>query len=195
MKNFSVDFRLRLLPALEAVFAAAFRLLPNLVKPGNLAPVGGFAIYGGARLPLWQAILLPLTAMAISDLALRQMFGWPMFDKFAYVGFVIYALLGRLMLKHSKSWSRIIGVTFLGSLQFYLITNFGVWFSELGSVNAMYSPTLAGLGRCYIQGLPFFAHSLEGDMLFSLGFFALHQWAAKLAPSTARILVPQENQA
>lgn len=192
MKKFHDILRIRLLPIIELVFSAAYRVLPNAIKPPNLAPVGGFAIYSGARLPFWQALLFPFITMAISDLALQQMLGYPMFNRFVYASFVIYSLLGRWLLRNSKSWPRIVGVTALGSLQFYLITNFGVWFSELGQANAMYAPTLAGLATCYVKGLPFLAYTMESDLLFCLSFFALHEWAAQLSPSTARVLVPQE---
>jgi hypothetical protein len=184
--------QLRLLPVLQTIGAAAFRIIPFVLRPPNMAPVGGFSLYGGARLPLWQALLLPMLAMGISDVVLRQIHGLPMFDPFVYASFLIYAVLGRLMLKDSKSWSRIIGVTVLGSVQFFLITNLGHWYMSFGQTWQEFPATFTGLMLNYVKALPYFAASLEGDLIFSLGFFALHQWVESRSPATIRLLLPQE---
>ena len=48
-----------------------------------------------------------------------------------------------------------------GAVIFFLITNFGVWFS------GMYQPNLQGLVESYFMGLPFFGYSLISTFIFS----------------------------
>ena len=55
---------------------------------------------------------------------------------------------------------RIIGAL-SGTIVFYLVTNFGVWFG------GMYSQNFEGLIESYIMGLPFFGYSLISTFLFS----------------------------
>src|SRR5712664_795556 len=48
--------------------------------------------------------------------------------------------------------------TFLGAIQFFIVTNFAVW--ALGN---FYPRTVAGLAACYVAGVPFFWNTLAGD--------------------------------
>ncbi|MGH9675694.1 MAG: DUF6580 family putative transport protein, partial [Candidatus Acidiferrum sp.] len=61
--------------------------------------------------------------------------------------------------------------TLLGAIQFFLITNFGVW-AFLDS----FPKTSAGLAACYVSGLPLFWNTLAGDAIYVtllFGGFAL----------------------
>ena len=162
----------QLLAPLEIILAALYRLIPYAYRPPNLAPVGAMGIYGGARLPLWQALTMPLLIMLLSDFALWRLYGWRPFDAFVYGSFVIYVLLGRLV-RHSRSPARIALVTFFGSVQFYVITNFGFWY------NSDTHHTLAGLLGAYLAGLPFFPFTLGGDLIFTGLLVYVHDWVAK----------------
>ena len=173
----------RLLAPLEIVLAALYRLIPNGFRPPNLAPVGAMGIYGGARLPLWQALTMPLLIMVLSDFALWKLYGWRPFDAFVYGSFVVYVLLGRLV-RHSRSPARIAFVTFIGSVQFYLITNFGFWYD-----NDTHH-TLTGLLSAYAAGLPFFPFTLGGDLAFTGLLVYVHDWVAKHLTEEADI--PEE---
>jgi hypothetical protein len=51
-------------------------------------------------------------------------------------------------------------------LQFFLITNFGVW-AFLGS----YPRTGGGLAACYVAGIPFFWNTLAGDAIYATLLF------------------------
>src|SRR5262249_42945136 len=119
----------QLLAPLEIALVVLYRLVPSgYFRPPNFSPVGGMGIYGGARLPLWQALTMPLLIMMVSDYLLWKFAHLAPFDVFVYVSFVIYVLLGRLV-RHSRSPARIGLVTIVGSVQFYLITNFGYWYN------------------------------------------------------------------
>ena len=71
-------------------------------------------------------------------------------------------------LKENSSALRVGGAALAASVSFFLLSNFAVWV-----VWEMYPKTLAGLAACYVAALPFFRHSLAGDLFFSAAFFGL----------------------
>jgi hypothetical protein len=150
------------------VGAALLRLAPH---PPNFAPVGGLALFGGARFRGWQAYVIPLLAMLVTDPILSHMVGFPAYSwgtLIIYACFLINVLLGRAFLQHSTSPARIGLVTLAGSTQFFLITNFFSW--------SMYPHTTAGLIECYVAALPFFGRTVLGDLFYSgvlFGAYAL----------------------
>ena len=64
----------------------------------------------------------------------------------------------------------IAGVTFLASVQFFIITNLGVWM-----MMPLYPHTTAGLLQCYLAAIPFFQYTLIGDLVFTPVLFLLHK--------------------
>jgi hypothetical protein len=167
-----------------SVAACLFRLIPYGYRPPNCHPVGALSLYAGGRLPWWVALPLPLAVMALSDYLLYALFGYPWFNRWAYASFVVYALLGRLLTHTNSPW-RIGAVTLLGSVQFFLLTNFGVWLNSAGHASGLYPPTTAGLLDCYLMALPFFGYTLMGDLGFSALLFGAHAWLAGPAPALA----------
>ncbi len=143
---------------------------PAAIKPPNFTMVGGMSLFAGARYPLWQALAIPLAVMAISDMWLKLLFNYHPFNWFVYGSFAVYVLLGRL-LRRTQSPLKIGTVSLLASLQFFLITNFGVWYSGIGRPDAMFEPNLAGLLACYAMALPFMAFSIAGDLGFAAILF------------------------
>ncbi len=69
----------------------------------------------------------------------------------------------------------------LGSGQFFLITNFGMWLSGI----SFYPLTASGLMACYVGGIPYLGRTLLSDLAYSGLLFGLHAWIARVA-------VPQE---
>ena len=159
-----------------AVMAGLLRLLPHWP---NFTPVGGLGLFAGARLRLWQAFAVSLAVMAVSDLFLWQLFGMRPFDPWVYASFAVNVLLGRLLLKKGGLW-RVPLVSLIASVQFFVVTNFGVW---SGGGGTLYPKTLAGLSACYIaalpfvgngEGTPFFIGTVAGDLAYSVLFFGLY---------------------
>ncbi|HEX4810781.1 MAG TPA: DUF6580 family putative transport protein [Bryobacteraceae bacterium] len=145
------------------VLAALARLAPH---PPNFAPIGAAALFGGARLRGWQAYVVPLLAMLVTDPILNWMYGVHTFSVMTvviYLCFLVNVVLGRSFLRETNSVQRIAGVAMVGSLQFFLITNFFVW---LGA-REFYPLTASGLAACYVAGLPFFARTVLGDLFYS----------------------------
>ena len=106
--------------------SVAAGLLRLGVLPANLTPVGALGLFGGARLRSWHAFALPLAVMTVSDLLLWLIRGYQPFDPFVYASFLLYVVIARLLCQKRALW-RVGAASLLGSVQFYLITNFGAW--------------------------------------------------------------------
>lgn len=163
------------------VLGAVARLLPH---PPNFAPVGATSLFSGARLPRWQAYLVPLVLMAATDPILSAFYGvrpYTRYSLFIYASFLIAVWLGR-RLRNTESIARIGAVTVLNSIQFYLITNFGSWLWFPG-----YPHTAAGLASCYIAAIPFFGWTLASDILYTGVLFGLYAWLSRTVASGERL--------
>src|SRR4051812_38108206 len=144
------------------VSAIVMRLVPHIP---NFAPMTAAALFGAAYLPKRYVLLTPLIALAVSDYLLLYIspFSDPIFNfshlqpisalfnsttAWVWGSFMISALIG-LALRNRPGAIKIGGMTLLASLQFYLITNFGVWAA------GAYARDVSGLWASYIAGLPF----------------------------------------
>jgi hypothetical protein len=144
--------------------AAALRIAPH---PWNFTPIGAMALFSGALIKDRRlAFLFPLMALFAGDI----FGGLYKFMPIVYASFLLSILIGRF-LENRRTGAWIGGATFLGALQFFLVTNFGVW-AFLGS----FPHTSAGLLACYVNGLPLFWNTLAGDAIYAallFGGFAL----------------------
>jgi hypothetical protein len=141
------------------LFAAIMRIVPH---PWNLAPVGGMALFSGAVVRnRVTAFVFPLVAMLAGDLFV----GFHILMPVVYASFLISTAIG-FWVRERRNAGRLGGVVLLGAIQFFLITNFGVWVF----LNS-YPKTFAGLMACYAAGVPFFWNTLAGDICYSLLLF------------------------
>ena len=156
------------------LLAAAARIVPH---PWNVTPLGAMALFGGAHFAdrRW-AMAVPFAALFLGDLVV----GFHALMPFVYVSFAVYLGLG-FALRRRCSAGRIAGAVGAGAVQFYLITNFGVWWL-LGT----YPKTMAGLMACYAAGLPYLGRTLLGDAFFSAVLFGSLALAASYWPVLRR---------
>ncbi|HEY6065100.1 MAG TPA: DUF6580 family putative transport protein, partial [Thermoanaerobaculia bacterium] len=170
------------------------RLVPH---PPNFVAMGALALYSGARLPRRWSFVVPLAAMALSDVFLD--FGTGR-SAFSLVRIVIYAtftavtLIGRLAREKGtdpisreeaiggifrkkgtdpffrKTWSvPVLGALSVGASGLFFVTsNFAEWV-----VNPIYPKTPAGLALCYTAAIPFFWNTLAADLAGTALFFGL----------------------
>ena len=165
------------------VLGAVARLAPH---PPNFAPVGSTGLFAGARLPVWQAYLVPLVLMAITDPIISAIYHVPAFSQmqlFVYASFLVSVWLGR-KLWGSSSISRIALFSVVNSIQFFLVTNFGTW---IGS--PMYPRTAAGLASCYTAAIPFFGWTVAGDLFYAGVLFGLHAWLTRTLAAREHVAV------
>ena len=180
------------------VLAGALRLAPH---SWNFTPVGAIALFSGAMVRDRRlAFLFPLLVMFATDAVI----GFNRLSFLVYASFLFSVLIGRSvagarfslpaqagasarakresepdadLLPQKYAVLRIGGATLLGAVQFFLITNFGVWVF----LNS-YPRTAAGLVACYIAGVPFFWNTLAGDAIYATLFFGAFFLAERLAP-------------
>jgi hypothetical protein len=118
----------------------------------------------------YQAIIFPLITIWASDLCINYSYTGtitPFYDGFywQYGCYILIALLG-VAISQQINYTKVMGVTLLSSLLFFVISNFGVWFCY-----NMYTHDFAGLISCYIAGVPFLKNAVMGDLIFSTALF------------------------
>ncbi|MBI5217083.1 MAG: hypothetical protein HY960_15110 [Ignavibacteriae bacterium] len=162
----------RYLFTFSLILLAAFsRLVPH---PVNFAPIAALALFGGVYLDKKHTFLVPLVALFLSDYFLGFYSGmiW-VYGSFAAIGVI------GLWVRNHRGIATTIGATLLGSLLFFIVTNFGVWISSHG----MYPRTFAGLIECYVAAIPFFRNSVLGDFAYVTAMFGVYELAKKFFPS------------
>ena len=156
------SLRADLLLALALIgLCVAMRLLPQV---SNFSPVAAAALFAGAVLGRrWLALLVPIAAMLIGDLALGFYDGRVM--AVVYAALALPALIG-MMARNGRPWFIAIGGALTASLIFYLTTNLAVW-----AFGGQYKFDMAGLIQCYIAALPFLKYTVAGDLFWSVALF------------------------
>jgi hypothetical protein len=144
----------KLIVPLIIILAAVMRLLPH---PPNFTPIIAIGLFGGAYIKNRSlGILIPITAMFISDLFL----GFHNIIYWVYGSLFMIVLIGTLL--HNKvNLKNCIAASLSGSFLFFFVTNFGVWFT------GAYPKSMEGFLACYTLALPFFGNTLAGTMFYS----------------------------
>jgi hypothetical protein len=165
------------------------RLIPH---PWNLSPAYAMELFSGARLRSWQAFAIPLAMRLVTDILLMpihrlfvtELILYFTFMPFVYLSIVVNVLIGR-RLTRTESPLLIGSAAVLASMQFFVVTNFGVW---LGS--SLYPRTLAGLVACYGAGLFYYLPTLISYLLFSAVLFGAHAWLTRTRFVAERVPEP-----
>jgi hypothetical protein len=140
--------------------AALLRLAPH---PMNFAPIGALALFGGAYFSSKrEALAIPLLSLIVGDVFT----GFHQLIPVIYASFLVSVSIG-FLLRRKRSAPRIAAATLAGAIQFFLVTNFALWASSIGS----YPKTAEGLAACYIAGFPLFWNTLAGDALYAALLF------------------------
>jgi Family of unknown function (DUF6580) len=147
------------------LLAVAVRFMPH---PWTFTPVAASLLFFGARGPKRQ-LWAPLALLVVSDMILTKfvyayVFSWDQLVIWAWYAAILW--LGTNLRENSKP-VRVIGAALGSSVSFFVISNFAVW-----AAADLYPRTLGGLTACYAAGVPFFRNAIEGDMLFTISFFA-----------------------
>ncbi len=140
--------------------AAGLRLAPH---PMNFAPIGALALFGGAYFSSKrEALAIPLLSLILGDVFT----GFHQLLPVIYASFLVSVAIG-FWLRRKRSAPRIGAATLAGAMQFFLVTNFALWASSIGS----YPKTAGGLAACYIAGIPLFWNTLAGDAFYATLLF------------------------
>jgi hypothetical protein len=172
-----------------AVAVGLTRLIPH---PWNLSPAYAMELFSGARLRSWHAFAIPLAMRLVTDILLfplhrpflTELMLYFTAMPFVYLSIVVNVLIGRRLVR-TESSLRIGCAAVLSSVQFFVITNFGVW---LGS--SVYPHTLTGLIACYSAGLLYYLPTLASCLLFSAVLFGAHSWLTRTMFAGERVPEP-----
>ena len=151
--------------AISLIFIMVFsRLIPH---PPNFTPIIAVAIMSGYLFKNFYLSFLVLTvSMVISDLFIG-FYGNMIFVYFGLflINYIFYEI------KRFINFKNLFFMSIFGSLIFFLISNFGVWFS-----GSLYEKNLAGLITCYYMAIPFFTNTLISTLIFSYSAYSINYY-------------------
>lgn len=146
----------------KSIATATLVFLSRLtILPANVKPVGAFGFFGNP--------ILYFASIIAFDMFIKGFY--PGFW-FTYLGFATYPILGFLAKRSNRSTRRSLILLPTASFLFFLISNFGVWLF-------WYPLTWQGLLTCYLLAIPFYAHTLVGDLIFGYGYLVWKEKAWK----------------
>lgn len=149
------------------IIGVAYRFFPH---PPNFAPVAAIALFSGFFFRRYF-ILIPLAIMLVSDIFIG-FYDWKLMAV-VYSSFALIGLLG-ILLRKNKSVLSLVGYSLLGSILFFVLTNFAVWIFA-----SWYTHDLKGLLNCYTMAIPFFKNTLAGDLFYTSVIFGVYELAAQ----------------
>ena len=163
----------------------------------NVTPVAALALLSGCLFRQRSiAIAVPLSIMVVSDLKFG---GYDFFIMMSvYTCLMLPALAGPWLKSRLQTSRKVVksGLTIgasglLCSIAFFVVTNFTVWWC-----GSMYPNNMSGLLLCYSQAIPFFRHTLMGDLFFAFAFLGSYavalQWISYRKSLLAGILTTSE---
>lgn len=169
IKQFFSEKNTQIIIAMLLVMLAIWsRFVPH---PANFTALTAVALFGGAVLPRKLSLLVPLSAMIISDLVI----GLHSLSLVVWLSFVAVIFVGQV-LSTKLSATRVALASLTGSSLFFVVTNFAVW-----AEGRMYAMSLEGLAQCYANALPFFRNMLVGDMVYVVMLFGAYALAVQAA--------------
>jgi hypothetical protein len=132
-----------------------------------------------------SAVLVPLVAMALSDVALGLSMGGEYWSYVAtslsfwsvYLCIALSAVMG-FGLRGKVGGANVLGYSLAASILFFVVTNGVTWFGS-----TMYPQTGAGLVAAYVAGIPFFQWTVMGSLFYSALLFGGFALLRRQAPS------------
>ena len=132
----------------------------------NFTPTIALVIFTGYFIKnRYTVLLIILVSQGISDFYIglhESMF-------FVYFSFLLIAFISPLIIK-KLNLSSVITASLIGPAIFFIISNFGVWYSM-----NIYSNDMRGLIECYLAGVPFFDETLISTLLFSTTIYVINK--------------------
>ena len=148
-------------PIILILILAMSRLIPH---PPNFTPVISVAIMSGY---LFRNIYLSFVVLITSMILADAFIGFYENMLFVYlslllIAYIFYKIAGKINLKNLFIYG------FFGSVIFYLISNFGVWY-----FGNLYEKNVNGLIECYFLAIPFFKNTVLSTIFFTYITFVL----------------------
>ncbi len=156
-----MNFLIVLFLIVAAIFS---RFLPH---PPNFTPVIAVMLFSGTYFKKGYALFIPLTVMLVSDACIGFYDVCMMVAVYASLGLV--TLFGAALNKRF-AFSGVMYYSLLGSILFFIVTNFAVW-----AFGSMYPMTFAGLVECYTLAIPFFENALGSTLVYGAVLFGIYE--------------------
>ncbi len=137
----------------------------------NFTPILSIAIMSSLYIKNRFIVLVPLSIMLLSDLYI----GNHIIAPWVYSSILVICVISFFAKNNIKN---VLSYSLIGSIIFFIVTNFGVW------ISGGYSYSLEGLLSCYIAAIPFFRNTLISTFLFSLSIFAVYNFVETLVRNT-----------
>lgn len=142
----------------------------------------------------WIGVGLPLVGFVATDLVIEALLVSRNLPSSSWKGrLLIYGLylvlsqLGWIVRRVKDSWAQVaagVGMGMLGSMLFFLVTNFLIWLRSVPADGAYYyPPTWEGLVQCYTLALPFFQNQFLFDVLFATLLFPAYAVLGQVIPA------------
>ena len=177
MQNLLGVLRKEIFPISLILILAFARLIPH---PPNFTPIIAVAIMSGYFFKNINLSFLTLVvAMLIGDLFIgfyeNMIF---VYASLLLITFVFYKISNKINFKSLFIYG------FVGSLIFFIISNFGVWaLGSPGVYDIVYEKNLNGLVECYILAIPFFGNTFLSTVIFAYpAIFIYKSLAARASP-------------
>ena len=168
----------QILPIGLILILALSRLIPH---PLNFTPIIAVAIMSGY---FFKNVYLSFSVLIVAMLIADVFLGFYENMIFVYISLI---LISFIFYKFSKkiNFKNLFLFSFLGSVIFFVVSNFGVWVLESPSLNNLpYEKNLSGLIECYILAIPFFHNTFLSTLVFS--YSAIYIYKSLPAWSSAR---------
>jgi len=159
MKNLTKILQKEIFPVSLILLLAFSRLLPH---PPNFTPIVAVAIMSGY---FFRNVNLSFVVLLISMLLVDVFLGFYKHMFFVYLSLFLITFIF-FKISDKINFKNLFVFGFLGSLIFYLISNFGVW-----ATGVLYEKNLNGLINCYFLAIPFFKNTLFSTIIFSYAAF------------------------
>ncbi len=167
MKKLTIILQKEIFPISLILLLAFSRLIPH---PPNFTPIIAVAIMSSY---LFKNINLSFIVLMASMLLADVFVGFYEHMFFVYLSlFLITIIFSKIANK--MNFKNLFVFGFVGSLIFYLISNFGVW-----AFGSLYEKNLNGLINCYFMAIPFFKNTVFSTVIFSYGAFIANYFYEK----------------
>ena len=161
MQNLLITLKKEIFPISLILILALARLIPH---PPNFTPIIAVAIMSGYFFKnINLSFLTLIIAMLLSDIFIgfyeNVIF---VYASLLLITFVFYKIAIKINFKNLFIYG------FVGSLIFFIVSNFGVWaLGSPGVYDIAYDKNLNGLVEFYILAIPFFGNTFLSTVIFA----------------------------
>ena len=161
MKIFSKNLESYYLPIVLILILSFSRLMPH---PPNFTPIIAVAIMSSY---FFKNIYLSFATLLVSMLLADAFIGFYSNMLFVYLSLLLIVFIFH-KISAKMNFKNLFICGFIGSLIFFIISNFGVWvLGSPGVLDLLYEKNLNGLVECYILAIPFFGNTFLSTLVFS----------------------------